>query len=145
MSEIERLVRANSKRRSTKKRGRRSSLRISPVKPTEVPLVALAEMVTQSMAEKTAQLAIQQAATPSAPQPSLGDRIGELVLEAAKAAYNESWKKTDPESYLVYQATWAVAPNWPQDWGWLLNLTAMGALIRGASRIADNGKKRDRL
>jgi hypothetical protein len=97
-------------------------------------------MIKKSLAEKTPALIIQQPAS-AAPQPSLGDLIGQLVVDAAKAAYNEKWKKTDPESYLLYQATWALAPNWPPEWGWLPNFTAIGAVIRGASRIADKSKR----
>lgn len=66
-----------------------------------------------------------------------------MFWDAVKAAYNRRWQEIDPESYWTYQATWAVAPDWLVECGWLLNLTAIGAAVRGAARIADEGNKRN--
>jgi hypothetical protein len=79
---------------------------------------------------------VQQPLQPPVPERTLGD----LIVDGLKTSYNQSWKEADPESYFVFQATWEVAPNWPHEWDWLLTLTALAALARGASRIADRGK-----
>jgi hypothetical protein len=79
---------------------------------------------------------------PTASVHPIENAIGDFILETIKSEYKRCWRETDPESYLAYQGTWLVAPYWPESLGWLLNLTALGAVVRGASRIAEKGKKR---
>ena len=66
--------------------------------------------------------------------PATSTTLGKILWDA----YSQRWKKVDPSSFLAYQITFQLAPSWPRELDWLLNLAALGALLRGADRVIND-------
>jgi hypothetical protein len=67
----------------------------------------------------------------------LSEILGELFGAMLVTGFKHFWKDTDPDSYAVYQTTFALAPYWPSSQAWMLNAAALGSAAYGASRVCD--------
>jgi len=77
------------------------------------------------------------------PVVALEKSFSELPFNPIVDAYKEVWKKTDPDSYAVNRAIYAVAPYCgPEVSGWL-NLGALLTFCYGFKQITDNPNRRD--
>jgi len=144
----------NKKHINRRRRSRRSSsLRLSqlPLRETLSPETIEAFKALKSWGSTTQQVTvppvqffIQQ---PPALQPvkentgSRGSSFVDLLIGLGIEVYKHIWNETDPDSYKLYQATFAVAPYWPQDAGWVLNVAALGSAARGFCRVAKRVEK----
>lgn len=62
------------------------------------------------------------------------------LADLARDYYCQTWRKADPQSYLVYLLTIELAPKWPRKHGWLLSGFALGALAKGATKVFDDNR-----
>jgi hypothetical protein len=129
---------SRNKRGGTKRPPKRVVARSNLVRPTTIEWVKWTIVPQPPQPPNDLTVWLKDFTVPIPRQMSPGD----LFVYLIKAGYYEEWKKADPEGFLVYQATFAVAPHCPREWGWALDLTAIVALIHGASRIFDRGKNR---
>ena len=69
------------------------------------------------------------------------EMIIEAIVNTALDVYKDVWKKTDPDSYNANQAIFALAPYWPSNAGWILNLGALGTALYGFGRVAERAEQ----
>ena len=74
----------------------------------------------------------------------LGQTIFELIFDVGVEVTKRVWKETDPESYALNRAAFALAPYWPTESGWMLNLTALLTTAYGLGQVSERLKKEAR-
>jgi hypothetical protein len=71
----------------------------------------------------------------------LGQTIVELIFDVGVEVTKKVWKETDPESYALNRAAFALAPYWPTENAWVLNLTALLTTAYGLGQVSERLKK----
>jgi hypothetical protein len=115
--------------------------RTTPFRPSAPP----PPLLTPEMLEALESWA-QQSAPPAPPvvndkEKPLGHAIAELIFDIGVEVTKQAWKKTDPDSYALNRAAFALAPYWPAEDAWILNLTALLTAGYGVLQVADRLKR----
>ncbi len=71
----------------------------------------------------------------------MAQSIVELIFDIGVEVTKKAWKETDPDSYALNRATFALAPYWPAEDAWMLNWAALLTTGYGVLRVADRLKK----
>jgi hypothetical protein len=79
--------------------------------------------------------------TPSETEKPLGQAITELIFDIGVEVTKKAWKETDPDSYALNRAAFALAPHWPKEDAWMLNLIALLTTGYGVIQVADRLKR----